>query len=118
MNIWILKYGNKDFIPSFVDNSLSIINEINQLKHYNVFEKKIEDFHFISFATTFIKSQKQYLLEDKELIKGYSGLVIGKETTDVDLRNVKNIDSQSPEKYKGQYNQIATMVKFLENRNK
>tara|TARA_B100000900_G_C20596060_1_gene723468 strand:+ start:1753 stop:3513 length:1761 start_codon:yes stop_codon:yes gene_type:complete len=103
MNIWILKCGSKGFSSSFMENSASIIKEIDQLKHFDAFEKNLGNFHFISFATKFQRSQKHYILESKETLIGYSGLLLGKKTTDVDLRNIKNLDCKTPEKYNGQF---------------
>ncbi|TBX66362.1 hypothetical protein EZL74_10965 [Flavobacterium silvisoli] len=103
MHIWILKYGASSFSDDFLSEANNITQQISQLHLKEIYQKKFGNFHLVSFCTKFEKSQKRYLQSDDENLKGYSGLLIGKNTTDVDYRDIKNIDCNTPEEYNGQY---------------
>ncbi len=103
MNVWIAKYSPEEFSQQYIQDCQSFTRTIPQLVQGELFQKKWGNFHFVSFCTKFEKSQKRYLQLSDESISGYSGLLIGKNTTDVDYRDIKNIDCNTPEEYNGQY---------------
>jgi len=103
MNIWILKYGKSGFSSNFVDEAQNLATTIEQLKFSEINQKKLGHFHFISITTQFEKSQKEYIEDSDGIVRGYSGLVIGKNEVDIDYRDIANINCDNPERYSGQF---------------
>lgn len=87
----------------FIAKANKVANGINQLKNRNCWQKSYGKFHLLSLTTQFDYSQKSYIEEHEGVIRSYSGLLIGKETTDIDLRDIRNIDVHHPGKYNGQF---------------
>lgn len=103
MHIWILKYSDNNFSTDFIAKANDLAENINQLKNRKCWQKSYGKFHLLSFTTQFDYSQKVYLQETEKSTVAYSGLLIGKETAETDLRDIKNIEINRPEKYNGQF---------------
>ncbi|WP_333600909.1 hypothetical protein [Flavobacterium sp.] len=103
MNIWILKYGKSNFSNDCINIVNDVTQTIDQLQEHDVFQRKTENFHLISIVTKFEKCQKKYIEISEDKIRGFSGLVIGKNEVDVDYRNISNINCDTPERYNGQF---------------
>ena len=103
MNIWILKYSKSGFLPDFINKAVGVSETISQLEHHTIVEKAIGDFHLISIVTKFEKSQKKYIQFSNDLVSGYSGLLIGKDSINIDLRDIKNVFVDNLESYSGQF---------------
>lgn len=103
MNIWILKYGKSGFSTDFVDEAQNLATTIEQLKLSEINQKKSENFHLVSITTKFENSQKKYIEDSNGIVRGYSGLIIGKNEVDIDYRDIANINCDKPELYSGQF---------------
>jgi len=103
MNIWILKYSASAFSTHFVDEAKSLATTIKQLKLSEIYQKQLGNFHLISITTIFENSQKKYIEDSGNTVRGYSGLLIGKNEVDIDYRDIRNIDCEKPQLYSGHF---------------
>ncbi|WP_438969483.1 hypothetical protein [Nonlabens sp.] len=103
MNIWILKYSKTDFSSDFINKATQFSLSIDQLRHNTIVNKRLGDFHFISISTNFEKCQKKYIQFSENSINGYSGLLLGKHSSDIDLRTIENVTINHIETYSGQF---------------
>jgi hypothetical protein len=103
MNIWILKYSTSGFSSHFVNETKKITTTIEQLKFSEIYQKQLGNFHYISLSTKFENSQKKYIEDSDVIVRGYSGLLIGKNDAHVDYRTIENLNCNQPELYNGQF---------------
>lgn len=101
MNIWILKYDKEDFSTSYVENLENYAASISQLERRSTTVLSNGRFHFLSIHS--IGIPKIYNQVNENAFKGYSGLLIDKSPQQNDLRSIKNVEVENPEKFFGQF---------------
>lgn len=101
MNLWILKYDSQKFSDRYIEDLEKYAVTIRQLSVFDRREVSEGNFHFLSIHSKNIPKQYVDIVENKLL--GYSGLVIDKSNECEDLRYIKNINTQKPENYYGQF---------------
>jgi len=103
MNIWIVKKGEDSFTQSYINNSVEVTKDIDQLKNKNIFQKTFDKFHLLSIYTDYEYCQKKYIQVKEKEVFGYSGLIIDNTSELSDLRDVVNVKINNMNSYSGQY---------------
>lgn len=110
MNIWICKYGKENFDLNYLLKVQNLKKNNPQLEEAELLNNTIANFHFLSLYS---KKEKQYLSVDSNSILGYSGLLIGRNSIEKDLRNVQNISIDTLDEYNGQFSIFSLNIDGL-----
>lgn len=101
MNLWIIKYDTETFSKQDIENLESYTSSVSQLASYKKVEFSKGNFYFLSIHSEGIP--KSYNNFDENVLKGYSGLLIDKSPLQTDLRDARNVKTENPNLYYGQF---------------
>ena len=91
MNIWIAKLGKEPFSVERIQSLSETVSEYTGTQQSVSFQYKSGFIHYLSYCTN--ERSKIYHFDNQESILGYSGLLVGNGSKNIDLRKAEYIDN-------------------------